>query len=52
MLFIRDDAFVKEQAELQKVKFITKKRKRFTFTYNFKFNKGIIYNETIRITFT
>jgi len=42
-LFVRDEGFAKkEQMKLKEAKFIAKERERFTFTYNFKFNSGII----------
>jgi hypothetical protein len=50
-LFIKDDDFVKkEQAGLEKAKFMVKERERLTFTYNFKFNEGIIETDSTVIT--
>jgi hypothetical protein len=50
-LFVKDDDFVKkEQVGLEKAKFMVKERERLTFTYNLKFNKGIIEINGITIT--
>ena len=39
---------------MQKAGFLAKERERFTFTYNLKFNSGIIYlkNDGITLTLT
>jgi hypothetical protein len=43
MLFVVNTQFAKqEQLQLQKAKFLAKEYKRLTFSYNLKFNSGII----------
>ncbi len=50
-LFVRDDNFAKkEQAGLEKAKFIAKEREYLTFTCNLKFNRGIIKTDSTIIT--
>ena len=53
MLFVGDDKFAEqEQLQLQKAKFLAKERERLTFTYNLKFNSGIIHLKNDKSTFT
>ncbi len=50
-LFVRDDDFAKkEQASLEKAKFMAKEHERLTSTHNLKFNEGIIETNGIAIT--
>jgi hypothetical protein len=50
-LFVGDDDFAKkEQAGLEKAKFMAKERERLTFTHNLKFNGGIIETDSTAIT--
>jgi hypothetical protein len=43
-LFVRNNYFAKkEQVKLEEAKFIAKEQKRFTLTYNLKFNSSIIH---------
>jgi hypothetical protein len=52
-LFVGDDDFVeKEQAGLEKAKFMAKERERLTSTHNLKFNGGIIETDGTAITLT
>jgi hypothetical protein len=50
-LFVGTNDFVKtEQLKLQEAKFLTKECKCLTINYDLKFNRGIIYTDTTRIT--
>jgi hypothetical protein len=52
-LFVKDDDFIKkEQASLEKAKFLAKERERLTFNNDLKFNKGVIHASDTSITLT
>jgi hypothetical protein len=52
-LFLADETFAKaEKIELDKAKFIAKEQEQLTAEAPLKFNRGLIYLITDRITFT